>query len=581
MADPVQYSVDLTDRIRHLVRVTVSVPTDLAPGARVTLPSWTPGSYVIRNYVHHVQQASATDASGRPIELTMEGTASWRLPQQANGPVAVTLEIYGHELTVRTNHVDDHHALLITAATFPLVDGARGRRHEVTVDAGGERVWSLLPDDGGVFVADDYDHLVDSAFEVGDHAHVSWSTAGVTHRFVWAGHGGHPDLERIARDGAMLTDEAVRLFEGDLPVVGDYTFLTVGWSAGGGGLEHRDGAVLMMPVTTFQDDERYATFQSLLTHEYLHLWNVKRLTPAALVAPDYERPTHSPSLWVAEGWTAYYDELLPARAGVWTLSRYLERTAKSIDGVLRSPAAQLHSVRQASHEAWTKQYVRDENSLNSTVNYYPHGSALAWALDLELRRDDPAGPGLDGLLRSLWRRHGRTAEGYTEHDVMVAASSAAGRDLDKWFQTHVGSPGVPPLEESMAIVGLALIDAQEPLVVPWLGVSLEETDAAVTISAVARGGPAWDAGISGGDILLAVDGQQVLRGQVPQVLAAHAAGAVVELAVFRGPRLLTVPVTLAAPRPARRLVRVDEPSDVQAEAFRAWIGSELGEVGAA
>jgi predicted metalloprotease with PDZ domain len=192
VSDPVRYAVDLTDRVHHLIRVTVTIPEDLADGARLVLPVWTPGSYVVRDYVHHVQWFAATDGDGDPVELTPDGTTAWRLADDVQGPVEVVLELYANDLTVRTNHVDDHHALLIPAATFPYVEGGEARPHEVHLPAPeGEQVFSLLPEPApDTYVADDRDHLIDSAFEVGALPHVDFEVAGVPHTFVWAGRGG-------------------------------------------------------------------------------------------------------------------------------------------------------------------------------------------------------------------------------------------------------------------------------------------------------------------------------------------------------------------------------------------------------
>jgi predicted metalloprotease with PDZ domain len=574
VADPVRYHVDLSDRVHHLVRVTLTIPAELTPGARVVLPVWTPGSYVVRDYVHHVQWIEARDGDGTPIELTPDGGSAWRLPATAPGPVEVQLELYANELTVRTNHVDDHHALLIPAATFPYVEGGEDRRHIVHLPAvpDDHRVWSLLPagPEPDTFVADDRDHLIDSAFEVGDLPHVDFEVAGVPHRFVWAGHAGAPNLDRIARETAAIGRAAMRLFEGELPTE-RYTLLMVGWDEGGGGLEHRDGAVLQMPVRTFQDADMYARFQSLIAHEYLHLWNVKRLVPAALVNPDYDRPTRSPSLWVAEGWTAYYDELLPLRAGLWTLRRFLDTLRDAHGRLVESPGSRLQSLRQASYEAWTKHYVRDENSPNAMTDYYGHGALVAFEVDLRLRALDPHGDGLDGVLRLLWERHADDVDGYTEDDVLAAIADIGGAGMAELVDQRVGTPGLPELEDAVEAVGLRWDTTNGP-VPPHLGVHITEDDRGVTFGSVLRDGPAWRAGLTGGDRLIAIDGRTVAPGTVKATLLAFAPGVEVELAVTRGPRLLQRTVTLGEPVPIRTLALVDDPRADQRAAFTRWTG---------
>jgi predicted metalloprotease with PDZ domain len=577
VASPIRYEVDLGDRVQHLVRVRLTVPADLSPGGRIVLPVWTPGSYVVRNYAHHVQWIEATDEAGEPVDLVSDSVTSWRLADDTEGEIVVTYELYANELTVRTNHVDDHHALLIPAATFAYVEGGEDRPHEVRLPAPeGERVHALLPAGAqeDTFVAEHRDHLIDSAFEVGDHPSIDVEVRGVVHRFVWSGHGGDPALERRAEEIAKIAEVSIDLFEGDLPV-DEYTFLCTGWDQGGGGLEHRDGSVLQIPIRAFQEPDLLARFQSLLAHEYLHLWNVKRLVPAALVKPDYEHPTRSPSLWVAEGWTAYYDELLPLRAGVWTVRRFLDTLRDTEQRINRdTPGARLQSLQQASLEAWTKHYIRDENSPNLMTDYYGHGSLVACELDLRLRAAEPDGDGLDTVFRLLWSRHADDAQGYTEQDVLDAVATVGGEELAALVDERVAAPGPVDLEQVVDTVGLRWKDDDGP-VPPSLGVTTQESDAGVSIASVLRDGPAWTAGLTGGDQLIAIEGRTVARGELTAVLLTHEPGETVEVTVTRGPRLLTMPVTLGSPRPGRRLVAVDEPSEQQREVFQRWTGQSL------
>ena len=246
-------------------------------------------------------------------------------------------------------------------------------------------------------------------------------------------------------------------------------------------------------------------------------------------------------------------------------------------GALERPGAALQSARAASHDAWTKFYVRDENWINSTISYYDHGALLAWCLDLTIRRMRGPETGLDDVLRLLWQRHAGTTEGYTEKDVEAAAAEVAGEDLSDFFSRHVGGTVPAPVVDLLDVVGLRFdqADGDPSAPVPDLGVQLTEDDDGVTIAAVLRERPAWQAGVSGGDRLLAIDGARVRRGDVRKVLGTHAPGDSVELAVFRGPRLLTVPVTLGPPRLERKLRTVQEPTAAQRAAFRAWTGQDL------
>jgi predicted metalloprotease with PDZ domain len=332
--------------------------------------------------------------------------------------------------------------------------------------------------------------------------------------------------------------------------------------------------VLQMPVRVFQDDDLYARFQSLVAHEYLHLWNVKRLVPAALVRPVYDRPTRSPSLWVAEGWTAYYDDLLPLRAGVWGTTRFLDVLRDTWRRVLDSPGVDLQGLRQAGYEAWIKHYVRDENAPNAMTDYYGHGALVAWELDLRLRSRDPDGDGLDTVLRRLWDHHAGTAEGYTEDDVLAAVAEVADDDLAALAERRVAQPGPPEVDDVLGTVGLEWRPDDGPTV-PDLGVQAADDDRGVVFQHVLRERPAWRAGLTGGDRLVAIEGRTVARGGLTTTLRAHAPGDVVDVAVVRGPRLLHLPVPLGEPVPQVRLRPVSTPTDAQRAAFRRWTGHDL------
>ena len=580
MAEPIRYHLDLAERLHHLVRVSLVVPAELADHARLMLPVWTPGSYVVRDYARHVQTITAADGDGRPVPLIREGTNAWRLPPGCAHAVTVTYELYANDLTVRTNHVDDHHALLIPAATFLFVDGAEDRPHEVHLPPvpAHHRVHSLLPPAGApdTYRAESRDHLIDSAFEVGDLPFLDVEVEGVPHTVVWAGHGGAPDLERIGGELRAIARVARSLFGGPLPTA-HYTLLCAGWDVGGGGLEHRDGAVLQLPVHAFQDAELSARFQSLLAHEYLHLWNVKRLVPTDLVQPDYDRPTHSPSLWVAEGWTAYYDELLPTRAGLWSPRQLLDTLQATWQRSRETPGVHRQSLRQASHEAWIKHYVRDHHAPNVMTDYYGHGALVAFELDLRLRAAQPDGRGLDAVLALLWERHAEHAEGYTEQDVLDAIATCGGTELAELTERRVATPMLPELEEVVGAVGLRWHTPDTPEE-PALDVQLRESDTEVVLATVRRDGAAWQAGLTGEDRLLAIDGRTVARGRVEATLRAHAPGDTVAVTVARGPRLLTRQVTLATARPAPRLLADPDAPHLASVAFRRWCGADLAAV---
>lgn len=569
------HRVDLSQRDQHLLTVTSRLPASVASSARIRLATWTPGSYLLRNFVHHVQSISAASVGGSPINVTHDGLSAWRLGP-ATDAVDVTLEIYANDLSVRTNHVDDHHALIIPAATFIEVDGHGDlpQRVEFIGLRPADTVHALLPSDGhGGFLADDYLHLVDSAFDVGDFPVVDFDVDGVPHRFVWSAHGPTPKLDVIASDITAIAQAGQAVFDGPLPMA-HYTVLCTGWDQGGGGLEHRDGTVLQIPSTMLSDAGSVPRFQSLLAHEYFHVWNVKRLTPSALVRPNLEGAVFTASLWVAEGWTSYYDKLLPTRAKVWKPRKLIDELTTTYQHLHDSPGATVQALRQASMEAWTKHYVRDENTPNATTDYYGHGGVVAWEIDLRLRHKSGGATALDDVLRLLWARHANSDEGYTEHDILDAVAAVGDDDLAALLERRVAAAVVPEIDDDVvASIGLQMTTTASET--PDVGVVVTEDDRGVTIASVLRGRPAWTAGLTGGDRLVAIDGWTVARGGLQRLLSDRQAGETIEVAVTRGPRLLHRSVTLGTPRTQFRLEAVASPSAAADQAFARWSGWPL------
>jgi predicted metalloprotease with PDZ domain len=427
------------------VRVTLTVPADVAAGARLVLPVWTPGSYVVRDYAKHVQTIAATDERGDAVALHRDGTTAWRLPEEPTGDVEVAWELYANDLSVRTNHVDDHHALLIPAATFLYPDGAEDRPHEVHLPPfpAEHRVFSLLPpgDTPDTYVASDRDHLIDSAFEVGDLPRLDVEVEGVPHTFVWAGHGGAPDLERIGRDLTAIAAASRALFGGPLPT-DRYTILCrrVGGRRRRARAPGRGGAPDAHPH--LPGPELTARFQSLLAHEYLHLWNVKRLVPEELVHPTYDRPTHCESLWVAEGWTAYYDELVPTRAGLWQPRRLLDTLqatwarTRTPPGCTAEPApGLLRGVDQALRPG-PQRPERDDGLLRPRCAGRLRAGPAAATRRSPRRRPRRRVPPPVAASRAA-------ADGFTESDVLAAIAAVGGDELAALVATASRSPGCP------------------------------------------------------------------------------------------------------------------------------------------
>src|SRR5262245_43861770 len=369
--DPIRYTVSFPAPHTHYVEVSASVPTAGRSSVELMMAVWTPGSYLIREYERHVESVTALGPEGR--ELAVDKTAKNRWKVTTGGAPVVTLKyrVYGREMSVRTNWIESGFALLNGAPTFlTLVDGAP-RPHEITI----------IPADGWTisstglrecsephrYCAPDYDTLVDSPILVGNPAVYDFDVEGVKHTLVNEGEAGVFDGDRAARDVEAIVREHLRMW-GSLPY-DKYVLLNVITEAGGG-LEHRNSAVVMTTRFATRTRKAYIGWLELVSHELFHVWNVKRLRPIELGPFDYEQETHTRSLWVVEGITEYYGHLLLHRAGLTTREEFLEALSDKINVLQTTPGRLVQSAALASFDAWIKLYRPDENTPNTSISYY-------------------------------------------------------------------------------------------------------------------------------------------------------------------------------------------------------------------
>ncbi|MFN0062769.1 MAG: M61 family metallopeptidase [Myxococcaceae bacterium] len=583
----VRYEVSLREPHAHLLDLEAHFPAKAEPHT-LALPVWTPGSYLVREYARHLQNISASTAGGVPLDVVPLDKHRYRV--DGNGePVRVRYRVYANELTVRTSHFDDSHAYFNGATVFLYDEAFRHRAHHVRIEAPtGWRVFCALPEQSGpaqsgVLVAPDYDTLVDSPIEVGPHTAQAFVAAGVKHTVVFVGDP-KPDAARIQNDFTRIIEAQAPMF-GGLPFE-RYLFLIYLVDKGRGGLEHQASTALLYPRFGLGTPRGWEDFLGLVSHEYFHLWNVKRIKPAAFVPFDYSREVHTSLLWAFEGTTSYYDNLFVQRAGLMSPARYLLRLGEALTSLHGTPGRNVQTLSEASFFAWTKHYRPDENTPNSAISYYLKGEVVSLLLDLEIRQRTANARSLDDVMRLLWERYGRTGQGVPENGVEQAAHEVAGTSLAPFFERalrstesldyapfgHVGLDVRFRVRESPQDKGGGPPRLKSTDVRPkgWLGATLKN---GVQVATVASDSPAMRAGLYADDDIVALDGYKVDGAQLLSRIDDKRPGDVVRLSVFRKDRLVELPVTLGAkPADAVYLARVDNPSPAQKAAYHAWLG---------
>jgi predicted metalloprotease with PDZ domain len=575
------HRVSIPSPKEHLVHVATTISTeDGLPDAIVLfMPIWTPGSYLVREYARHIEALTA-DAPARASKLRKN---AWRIEANGESSVVVRYRVYANELTVRTSHVDESHAFLVGAGLFLCIEGATELGARVEIDAPSEwRIATSLAAMPAIapgirsFVAPDFDSLIDSPIELGTHRDERFEVLGTPHHYaIWPAEAiGDADARRLVDDTKTLLETEAKLFDGTLPY-DSYELLLHLASRGRGGLEHRSSAALIAPANSFGNREAYLDLLSLIAHECFHAWNIKRIRPSGLTPYDYQTECYTRLLWWFEGGTSYYDWRVLALARLCTIEEYLDHLASEVAYLDNTPGRLVHALEDASFDAWIKLYRPDENTSNSTVSYYRKGEIVCALLDLELRARTSGNATLDSVLVHLWQEYGLRDRPVPENGMQAIVERVSGIPLGNLFDAWIRSPADIDFAPTLAHVGLAIERSPRSDGASCsLGVRLRSEGARTIVASVTRGAAASRAGIDPSDEIVAVAGNRIEGTNVEAALRECAPGEIVDIAVARDGRLITIPLTLDPPKQDRvRIVaRPDAPPRARA-AFAAWLGA--------
>lgn len=599
-ASPHQYSIRLKNPGAHLFEVRLLVENPDPAGQVFSIPAWIPGSYMIRDYAKHVVSIRA-ESDELEIELAKVDKSSWQAGACAS-PITLIAEIHANEQNVRGAHFDTTHAYFNGPCVFPVVVGQEAHTCELEIHAADKSFgsdWRVVTSmrsknarqyGFGTYVSDDYAELVDHPVEIGNLTIGEFEVNDIPHAIAIRGRT-RVDMGRVCHDLSSLCEQQMRLL-GAPKDLDRYVFLLTALGEGYGGLEHRWSSSLICSrddLPTKGDvgvDKRYRKFLGLCSHEYFHLWNIKRMKPAAFTPYDLSKESYTRLLWVFEGITSYYDDLALVRSGLISAENYLETVAQTITRVMRTRGRFIQSIEEASFDAWTKFYKQDANTSNATVSYYTKGSLIALALDLLLRLESDGKCSLDHVMRECWKKFGETAAGMPERGLESVASRLSGTDLSDFFNRYVRATHELPLEQLLGKFGVKLcLRAAEGLrdsggkpakpgrkLHPWLGATVVNRNDRAVFSVVHSGSPAEQAGIAAADEAVAIDGLKVTASNFDSRLKGYHAGDTAQITIFRGDELLKFRVRLEEPPDDTCYLELAAEADKNTEKRRtAWL----------
>jgi predicted metalloprotease with PDZ domain len=575
-----RYAIRLDQASRHLVGIELRFPV-AAAAVELTLPAWSPGSYLIRDYARFVRDLEVTGDDGAPRAAVKRDKSTWSVATAGARELCVRYAVYGHDLTVRTNHIDAEHAFLHSPATFLVPGDLRTAPIdlELTLPEGWTATTAMTPAPGAVasqarFTAASIDELYDHPIHVGAVRTFTVPSQLPVVLAIWGERapGGAFDETRLAADlGAIVDDHVARFGAAPCP---RYTFLLMLAHDSYGGLEHRASSVNLYHPHFAASRKHYEGLLELLSHELFHAWNGKRIAPRPLLELDYTREAYTPCLWLMEGLTSHYDRFALRTSGRITAKSLFEKVLDDWARLMATPGRRRHSLEAASFDAWIKLYKPDESNVNTTVSYYLKGGLAMFALDLQIRRRTEGARSLDDVLRLLWQRYGAVGAPHPD-DLQPVFEEASGLSLAEVFDRQIRGTDDPELAEELRHVGLELRASTDPAQLAdgasavWLGATMSGTK----VTGVIDDSPAVAAGLSPGDEIIALDGFRVTsETELRSMAGARRPGDLVELAVFRRARLSRITLRLgAAPATRYEIAGFNEPGPAGAR-YLAWLG---------
>jgi predicted metalloprotease with PDZ domain len=570
----VVYQVRVEDPKRHLVEVEVRVDAG-GEAVRLAMPVWTPGSYLVREFARQIERFEAQTEDGRALACVKRDKHTWEV-EATQGVVVARYWLNAQELGVRQPYLDDAFGFFLGTNLCCWVVGRQDWRVEVgfSLPTG----WRVISPKIEGFVGDgfgcvDYDALADTTMLLGALSVVEFEVLGRPHGFVVAGET-RIDLPRVVRETARVIEACAGVFGGEVPYE-RYLFILLAAESIRGGLEHSDSVALIFARTAFREEETHSDLMTLISHEFFHVWNVKRIHTDALGPPfDYSREHLTKDLWVAEGWTVYYEAVTALRARVIDGARFCKDICGLIKVLEAQPGRWVQSLEASSFDAWIKLYRPDGNSPNVAISYYTKGGLVACLLDLEIRRRTGDARSLDDVMRYLWAQFGSKGCGYPEGTMQQQVEAVVGGDWQGWFDVHMRQPGELVWDEALGRVGLCVKREAAADAPPWLGVRTEGAKG-LRLLTVYRGGPAEDAGLMAEDELVALDGWRLTPEKLDGLLRTYQVGDEVEVTFWRQGRLRVGRLLLAAPPVvAQSLAAVEGMTQAQRQALAAWLGPQ-------
>lgn len=568
----ISYNVTFPEVQAHYTGIEMNVEHLNQSTLVLKMPVWTPGSYLVREFAKNVEGFTVS-ANGKEIPFKKTRKNWWSINTQGLTHITIKYKVYCFEVSVRTALVDISHAFLSTSGIFMYPEGMLNQPSTIHIVpfGGWDKVSTSLEmvnNDPFTVKAPNYDILFDSPIEVGNQDVFDFDVADTKYEVAMYG-GGNYNKERLKTDIAKIVEQETAIYDENPNK--RYVFIVHNYFRGGGGLEHLSSTVLGASREAYGNEHGYQNFLSLVAHEHFHLWNVKRLRPIVLGPFDYDNENYTTDLWIAEGFTAYYEDIVLRHAGLIPADNYLNVLANDINQVENTPGKKVQSIADASYDAWIKAYRPTENSNNSTISYYSKGSIAAMMLDLEIINDSQCKYSLDDVMKYMYHNYYKTLKrGYTDAEFKLGLEKFAGKNLDEFYKKYVYGVVDVDYNKYLGYAGYQITDEAAGNNEPSLGITTATNGGKIFVTSVLRDGTAWVDGINVNDEITAVDGAPV--SDVNSILVNKKVGDKLSITITRDGLSLVFPVTLQRNSLVKyKITEVGKPSAEQIKVRTKWL----------
>lgn len=503
------YLLEMEHPETHFFKVTMNVEDYSEETMSVTMPAWTPGSYEILDFSRHVRKIKVVNSAGENLDISKKDKSTWKIANGKSRDIAITYEVFAHDLSVHTSHLDSSHGYLNGTNIFLYIEGYKDQTAELTikpykdwkVSTGLEKVGDFK------YRATNFDILVDSPIEIGTHRSLFFNVEGKEHEIVLYGHGNENE-DKIKNDIQKIVESFLKLF-GHLPYKRYVFIFHLASEDSGGGLEHLNSTTIDVDRFIFAPFESYKRFLSVVSHEYFHLWNVKRIRPAELGPFNYKDENYTSLLWMAEGFTNYYGRMMLLRSGLISQKDFFKHFMETVRFYEMQPGRLITSAYESSFDAWIKLYRPSPNNFNSYISYYTKGDMLGFLLNVRIIEVTRGQKSLDDLYRHLFEKFNKDGKGYTEKDLILSLKEVTGTDFTDFYNRFIKSTEPIDFQAELDKLGVTLKKSfkgadEFPNGSPYMG-SIFRNGSRNTVETVIEGSPAYRAGLSPGDEVVAIN----------------------------------------------------------------------------